>query len=194
MLARPDRLPRGDWSYEVKWDGFRAVVATEDGLQVRSRRGWSMAEHLPELAALPTGLVLDGELVVLGLDGRPSFPLLNARILRRRAEVPVTLMVFDVLRVEGLDAMRLPHADRRALLEALELGGPAWRTPEAFDDGEALLAATAELGLEGVVAKRRGERYRPGERGWIKTKNRGYWRLGQEREGRGRRDRRFATI
>ena len=41
MLARPDRLPRGDYSFEVKWDGFRAIVATEDGLQIRSRRGWA---------------------------------------------------------------------------------------------------------------------------------------------------------
>jgi integrase len=48
MLARPDRLPRGDYSYEVKWDGFRAIVSTEDGLQVRSRRGWSMSDRVPE--------------------------------------------------------------------------------------------------------------------------------------------------
>jgi ATP-dependent DNA ligase len=82
-----------------------------------------------------------------------------------------------------------PYADRRALLEALDLDGPAWRTPEAFDDGEALLEATGTLGLEGVVAKKRSERYRPGERGWIKTKHRSYWRFGQELESaqRGRR-------
>jgi ATP dependent DNA ligase-like protein len=78
MLARSDALPRGDYSYEVKWDGFRAIVSTEDGLEVRSRRGWNMSERLPELAALPAGLVLDGELVAFGDDGRPSFPLLFA--------------------------------------------------------------------------------------------------------------------
>ena len=143
MLARPDRLPRGDWSYELKWDGFRAIVSTENGLEVRSRRGWPMADRLPELARLPTGLVLDGELVAFGLDGRPSFPLLGLRVLHGRDAIPVTLIVFDVLRVEGLDAMLLPQAERRALLEALELHGRAWRTLEAFDDGEALLAATA---------------------------------------------------
>jgi bifunctional non-homologous end joining protein LigD len=121
MLARPDRLPRGDWSYEVKWDGFRAIVTTENGLEVRSRRGWSMADRLPELAGLPAGLVLDGELVAFGLDGRPSFPLLGQRVLHGREAIPVTLIVFDVLRIEGADAMCLPYVERRALLEALEL-------------------------------------------------------------------------
>jgi bifunctional non-homologous end joining protein LigD len=67
-----------------------------------------------------------------------------------------------VLRVEGEGAMCLPYQERRALLEALELDGPAWRTPEAFDDGEALLQATSGLGLEGVVAKRRSEPYSAG--------------------------------
>jgi ATP-dependent DNA ligase len=49
MLARPDALPGGDYAYEVKWDGFRAIVSTEDGLRVRRRRGWNMTERLPEL-------------------------------------------------------------------------------------------------------------------------------------------------
>jgi bifunctional non-homologous end joining protein LigD len=187
MLAKPDRLPRGDYSYEVKWDGFRALVATEDGVQVRSRSGWVMTDRVPELAGLPTGLVLDGELVTFGLDGRPSFPLLGLRVLHGRTEIPVTLMIFDLLRVEGTDAMCLPYAERRALLEELDLNGPAWRTPEVFDDGEALFDATSRLVLEGVVAKRRSESYRPGERRWAKTKHRSYWRFGQELERAQRR-------
>jgi ATP-dependent DNA ligase len=64
MLARSAPLPTGvGWSYELKWDGFRAIVSTEDGLRVRSRRGWNMTPVLPELRKLPTGLLLDGELV-----------------------------------------------------------------------------------------------------------------------------------
>src|SRR5437764_6411114 len=103
MLARPDRLPRGDYAYEVKWDGFRAIVSTEAGLQVRSRRGWNMTELVPELAALPSGLVLDGELVAFGDDGRPSFPLLSQRMLHGHRAISVKLMIFDVLRVDGHD-------------------------------------------------------------------------------------------
>jgi bifunctional non-homologous end joining protein LigD len=178
MLARPDRLPRGDYGYEVKWDGFRALVSTEEGLLVRSRRGWDMTGRLPELAGLPTGLALDGELVVLGPDRLPSFPLLSRRLLTRDTSAAVVLMVFDVLRVEDEDAMCLPYGERRKLLEALDLQGPHWQTPPAFDDGEALLEATGRYGLEGIVAKRRSERYRPGERGWIKVKHRHYWRFG----------------
>jgi bifunctional non-homologous end joining protein LigD len=57
-------LPQGDgWAFELKYDGFRAIVATGDSLRVRSRRGWSMADRLPELRELPGGLVLEGELV-----------------------------------------------------------------------------------------------------------------------------------
>jgi bifunctional non-homologous end joining protein LigD len=82
------------------------------------------------------------------------------------------LVVFDVLRVGGEDAMCLPYRERRTLLEALELEGPAWRTPDVFDDGEALVEATSGLGPEGVVAKKRLEPYRPGERGWVKVKHR----------------------
>jgi ATP-dependent DNA ligase len=99
-----------------------------------------------------------------------------------RTEIPAVLMIFDVLPVEGADAMCLAYAERRALLEALELCGPAWQTPGVFDDGEALLEATSAHGLEGIIAKRRGERYRPGERGWVKVKHRHYWGFGQELE------------
>src|SRR5919197_3989754 len=181
MLARPGPLPHGDYAYEVKWDGFRAIVSTEDGLEVRSRSGWSMAERLREMARLPTGLVLDGELVAFGEDGRPSFPRLARRVLHGRRAIPVVLMLFDLLRVEGEDVMCLPYAERRGLLEELDLHGPAWRTPEAFDDGEALLAATSAHGLEGIVAKRRNEPYRPGERAWVKVKHRHYWRVRRHR-------------
>jgi bifunctional non-homologous end joining protein LigD len=184
MLARADRLPQGDFAFEVKWDGFRALVSTEEELEVRSRRGWNMSERVPELARLPSGLLLDGELISLGEDGRPSFPRLGLRVLHGRASIPILFVVFDLLRVEEEDVMLLPYAQRRTLLEELELNGPAWRTPEVFHDGEALLEATGNLGLEGIVAKKRSEPYRPGERCWIKVKHRHYWRF---RSGLGRR-------
>jgi bifunctional non-homologous end joining protein LigD len=66
MLARSGTLPtRGDRAYEVKWDGFRAIVSTEDGLRVRSRRGWNMTDLVPELDALPVFATLDGDLCVV---------------------------------------------------------------------------------------------------------------------------------
>jgi bifunctional non-homologous end joining protein LigD len=97
MLSRPAALPSGsDWLFEVKWDGFRALVSTEEGLRVRSRRGWTMTELLPELAALPPGLVLDGELVAWR-DGQSYFPLVCRRILNADTSIRLTYMVFDLL-------------------------------------------------------------------------------------------------
>ena len=70
MLARSGKLPaRGDWAYEVKWDGFRTIVSTEGRFRVRSRRGWDMTELVPELGGLPIFATLDGELCAFGPDG-----------------------------------------------------------------------------------------------------------------------------
>jgi bifunctional non-homologous end joining protein LigD len=148
-----------------KWDGFRALVSTEGAFTVRSRRGWNMTFVLPELNALPSGLVLDGELVAWK-GSEPYFPLICRRVLNRDASVPVTLVVFDVLRRDGEDLTQRPYAERRRELEALELDGPAWTTCETFDDGRALFEAVCRLGFEGVVAKNHSSLYRPGERGW----------------------------
>ena len=184
MLARSARLPTsGDFAYEVKWDGFRAVVSTEGLLRVRSRRGWDMTERVQFLAELPARGIFDGELVALDDTGRPDFPQLCECVLMRRATTPLTFIIFDVLSVEGRNVMDVPYAKRRGILERLGLNGGHWRTPEAFDDGHALWEAVCEHELEGVVAKRRSGRYVPGDRGWIKTKNRAYWRYEMEREG-----------
>jgi bifunctional non-homologous end joining protein LigD len=183
MLARSGPLPAsGDFSYEVKWDGFRAIVSTEGSLRVRSRRGWDMTEHVTFLAQLPVRAVLDGELVSLDDDGKPDFPQLCECVLQRQGSTPLTLFVFDVLSVEGEPVVSLPYSDRRRILEELQLDAPAWRTPTAFGDGEALWEAVCGYELEGVVAKRLSGRYLPGRRGWIKTKNRDYWRYDMERE------------
>jgi bifunctional non-homologous end joining protein LigD len=92
-------------------------------------------------------------------------------------------MVFDVLSVEGASVRSRPYSERRRILQDMTLHGPHWQTPEAFDDGEALWRAICEHELEGIVAKRRAGRYAPGERGWVKVKNRDYWRWELEREG-----------
>jgi bifunctional non-homologous end joining protein LigD len=91
-------------------------------------------------------------------------------------------VIFDVLQLDGESTTVLPYRDRRAILDGLDLRGGPWFVPATFDDGPALFAAVCEAGLEGVVAKRRSERYRPGERRWVKTKNKDYWRYGEELE------------
>ena len=195
MLARSGPLPTAaGWSYELKWDGFRAIVSTEDGLRVRSRGGWDMTSVLPELRMLPDGLVLDGELV--GWKGRePWFPNICRRVLNQDLLVPVTFVAFDLLRIDGTDLCERSYAERRDLLVSLGLDGPGWATSETFEDGKALFHSVCELGLEGVVAKKHSNRYRSGQRGWVKKKNPNYWRRESEIEGvRRSAERRLARL
>jgi bifunctional non-homologous end joining protein LigD len=86
------------------------------------------------------------------------------------------LIIFDVLAIDGRAVHRRPYWERRRLLEDLALHGDYWSTTPSHTDGEALWEKVCELGLEGVVAKKRSGHYLPGRRGWIKTKNRDYWR------------------
>jgi bifunctional non-homologous end joining protein LigD len=142
MLARSGPIPtRGDYAYEVKWDGFRGILSTEHGLRVRSRRGWDMTDLLPELASFPVFGIFDGELVAFDTSVAPDFPLVCERMLMRRRHIPVVYVIFDVLSLEGVSLMRAPYSERRAQLEALNLNGLYWRTPEVFDDGAALFEA-----------------------------------------------------
>jgi bifunctional non-homologous end joining protein LigD len=170
------------WAFEPKWDGYRAlghVVAGE--LALRSRNGVDMAGWFPELGGLAGALgdhavVLDGEVVAFD-GGRPSFEALQQRMasrVGRRRGAAVTYLVFDLLWLDGRLLTGLPYAERRRLLEDLEVAGPAWQTVGSFPGtGTALLAATREQGLEGVVAKRLQSTYQPGRRtrNWLKTKH-----------------------
>ena len=193
MLSRPGPLPAGSaWSFELKWDGFRALVSTEDGFTVRSRRGWNMTSVLPELRGLSAGLVLDGELVAWR-NSEPYFPLVCRRVLNRDMSIPLTFVIFG-LRQKGVDLTTQPYSERRRRLERLKLDGPAWTTSERFDDGRALFTAVCELGFEGIVAKNHSSLYRPGDRGWVKVKNPNYWRRDAEQEAMTRKhERRVRT-
>ena len=188
MLAtRGDRVPTGpEWTHEIKWDGMRilADVRREAGRGVRlhSRNENDVSASYPELMELPgRDLLLDGEVVVFD-DGLPSFGALaermhvrNARRATALAETrPVTYLVFDVLRLDGRDLLREPLEVRRAVLESLELSDVWWQVPQTYDDGVALLEATGQQGLEGVVSKRLASRYEPGQRSrsWLKFAHR----------------------
>jgi bifunctional non-homologous end joining protein LigD len=181
MLLRPGSIPSGDdWAFELKYDGFRAIVSTEDGLRVHSRRAWNMTDRVPELEDLQRGLVLDGELVAFNGHGAPHWPLLCERVLHGNLSIPVTFVAFDLLAVDGHDVMANPWHQRRALLEELWHDRSVARLSDVFDDGHVLYDAVIKHGLEGIVAKRRTAIYRPGYRSWTKVKNPGYWRRESE--------------
>ncbi|WP_326522468.1 non-homologous end-joining DNA ligase [Cellulomonas alba] len=188
MLATPapqvGALPRGrEWAYEVKWDGVRALAdTTGERLRLWSRNERDVTVAYPELGGLADvqGALLDGEIVLLA-DGVPSFAALAERMhvrdARRAAALaarrPVTYVVFDVLRLYGVDLTRSPYDERRATLERLDLPENVQLSP-VYTDGEDLWRATADHGLEGVVAKRRDSLYQPGRRSgdWVKSAHR----------------------
>jgi bifunctional non-homologous end joining protein LigD len=116
--------------------------------------------------------VLDGEMVAIDENGLPSFGALQQRGMKRPT---VVYMVFDLLRLDGESTMRLPYVERRRLLDELGIAsGPAWQVPRySVGNGAALLEATREQGLEGLIAKRLDSVYEPGRRSrsWLKVKN-----------------------
>jgi bifunctional non-homologous end joining protein LigD len=185
MLAtRGTHVPSGDeWQHEVKWDGTRVLVDVRRG----DARLWSRNENdatvsFPELSRLPVDdALLDAEVVALA-DGAPSFAALAERMHVSRADraqrlaerIPVTLLVFDLLRLDGRDLLEDPLSVRREALAGLDLQDDRWQTPPTYDDGQMLFEATLQQGLEGIVSKRRSSRYRPGWRSkdWLKFAHR----------------------
>lgn len=189
MLATAGTLPTtGEgWAFEFKWDGIRAILAVDGGrVRATSRNGRDITGSYPELRALGEAvgadqLLLDSELVVVDEGGRPSFGRLQHRMqvqgpaaARAAARDPISIVLFDLLHHNGEPLFDLPYDDRRARLEGLGLAGPRWAVTPAFVDEEpkAALSLATDIGMEGVVAKRRNSRYRPGTRSrdWIKVK------------------------
>lgn len=211
MLAVAGHLPPdgSGFSYEFKWDGMRVLVAVDGPagkVAAVSRNGNDALARFPELRGLPEALgrrkaILDGELVVLGTGGRPDFGLMQTRmaqsdpreIVASMRTHPVQFLAFDLLALDGKDLMRRPYRERRAALASLRLHGGQWTVPPAQEGpGQVVLAASQELGLEGIVAKRLDSPYLPGERSphWVKVRNRlrqefvvGGWTAGEGSRG-----------
>lgn len=182
MLATPTTVGEigdpGAYAYEFKWDGVRALVVTDgDDVRIRSRRGNDVTSTYPELHGLAGALgrpaALDGEIVAFEPGtSRPSFGRIQQRmnvgnatkVAMLRREVPVAYLAFDLLMLDDELLTGLPYEERRARLEALGLAGPSWQVPPRGDDLAGMLEVAGQLGLEGVVAKRRGSPYRAGTR------------------------------
>ncbi len=166
-----------DWIFELKWDGIRALAFGDaDGtVRLQDRYGGDLLPLVPELRDLrvPSGSVLDGEVIVCDTRGRPSYELLAARAgpkALRRGKGPY-FVAFDLLYQDHRPLISRPLHERRQRLQAGPYGGRRVLVPEHLDaDGEPFLEVVAEYGLEGVVAKRREGRYVPGARSadWLK--------------------------
>jgi bifunctional non-homologous end joining protein LigD len=175
-----------DWLFEIKWDGYRAVAFIEEG-QVRlvSRNQNDLTKQFPDLALLPKFVkaeraILDGEIVALDAEGRPSFSLMQQRTgfqpgksrLSARQGVPVVYYVFDLLYLDGFDLRRVPLEQRKQLLQERITGGEAIHFSDHYaEKGLALFEAARQRGLEGIVAKKRGSFYvEERSSNWLKIK------------------------
>lgn len=185
MLCGTGALPSSlsGWQLEPKWDGVRAIVTCHGGrVSITSRLGNDVTAAYPELAGtalrLGPSAVLDGELITMDDAGRPSFERLQRRMHVRRppadlvAEIPVVLVTFDLLWLDGELLVPLAQADRRRRLETLADRLTVSPVLAADDDPDALLAGCQAIGLEGFVAKKRNSSYTPGRRSpcWLKVK------------------------
>ena len=188
MLATAQERPftREGWIFELKYDGYRLLAerhAREPYL--RSRAGHDLTLTFPEIAravrGLPyEGLVLDGEVVVNDLEGRPSFSRLQKRgrilnrddALRASVELPATYHAFDVLALEGYDLRTLPLLERKGILrDVLPSVGPIRYADHIPVQGEAMYEQVERMRLEGIVAKKEDAQYRGGRsKSWIKVR------------------------
>lgn len=178
LTARSQPFSSPDWLYELKFDGFRALALRgETGVRLLSRHGNNLTTAFPEVAEalleLPSRTVLDGELVVLDPDGRPRFEhlarawLTSASAIKAAARRrPATLMAFDILFCAGIDVRRSPIELRKKwLAERVRKGRHLRPVLPVEAQGHRLFDEAVALGLEGIVAKRRGSRYRAGRTG-----------------------------
>ncbi len=172
--------PGGDWFYEIKFDGWRAIASLGAGkVRLISRNKKDLSDKFPSLVRALEEIevrdaMLDGEIVALDSAGRSSFGLLQARELGE-AQPPIHYYAFDLLRMDGRDLREYPIEDRKTLLRKLlaEFAGDEIRFSDSLGDKYHKLRSQAErLGLEGLIGKRPGSRYESGRRSgaWIKLK------------------------
>ncbi len=183
---RVSEVPAGDYTYELKWDGIRAMIIVDEGVvRILSRNRRDITEKFPELlladeAFRNTSAVFDGEIVSLDEAGRPGFrEVVNrlhrsgeASIKRAAQKHPAHCYLFDCLFLDGRTLVNDPIERRRAWLADTVRRDTPYRVSEPVDDGAALFSAVKEMGLEGIVAKESGGRYYAGRRSrtWLKVK------------------------
>jgi bifunctional non-homologous end joining protein LigD len=175
-----------DWLFEIKWDGYRAVAFIENGkVRLVSRNQNELTARYPELKDLAKSVkaksaILDGEVVALDAQGRPSFSLMQQRTGFRpggrraaaNAAVPVLYYAFDLLYLDGYDLRKLPLAERKKKLASILVMGDSLRYSDHYErEGKALFEIAREKGLEGILAKKRDSIYQERRSSeWLKIK------------------------
>jgi bifunctional non-homologous end joining protein LigD len=190
MLSQSAEKPpaSGDYLFEVKWDGIRALISLDEGqVRIRSRNQHDITHKFPELlipdqAFRATSALFDAEIVCLDAGGKPVFKnaihrvqqTTEAAIERAKAKYPVVCYVFDCLYLDGRTIVNEPLVRRRVwMTDAIKRDTP-YRVSQIVDDGTALFEAAKAMGLEGIMAKETLSTYQPGKRTpqWLKIKTR----------------------
>ena len=175
-----------DWLFEIKWDGYRAVAFLEDGnVRLVSRTQNDLTAQFPELKDLASSIkaktaVLDGEVVALDEEGRPSFSLMQQRTgfrsgkhrLPGRKDLPIWYYVFDLLYLDGYDLRRVTLENRKAALAKIVAASDTVRFSDHYPgQGIALFEVAKQKGLEGILAKKRNSFYEERRsQEWLKIK------------------------
>jgi bifunctional non-homologous end joining protein LigD len=176
MATRATALPSGaEWTYEVKWDGYRAqAVKNGPKVALASRNLKDITRQFPGVATAAAGIrassaVVDGEIVALDAAGRPSFQALHHMSFEG---LTVVFYAFDLLHLDGRDITRTPLDDRRAALRTILDRSTVLLSEPLPGGADVIAAAVRDMGLEGVIAKRRRSLYTPGRRSdsWIKVR------------------------
>lgn len=209
VLKKP---PKGDYLYEVKWDGIRVLITLNEGtINIKSRNGNDITAQFPELnipdeAFSVNNGVFDGEVVCLDASGKADFSKVMKRLMTKKEmdigyfskKHPVYCYLFDVLYMDGRSLVNDPWIRRREWLDDAFRKNTPYRLSEAIEDGEGLFEATKGMGVEGIMAKERLGRYYPGRRSavWIKVKVKAYadaWIIGYT-IGKGERESSFGAL
>jgi DNA ligase D-like protein (predicted ligase)/DNA ligase D-like protein (predicted polymerase)/DNA ligase D-like protein (predicted 3'-phosphoesterase) len=190
MLARSaDKPPdSGDYAFEMKWDGIRALISMDEGeIKIHGRNGLDLTAQFPELVNAENGFraasgLFDGEIVCLEADGKPNFRNVigrmqqtgQAAIERAQARHPAVCYLFDCLYLDGRPIVNEALTRRREWLADAIKKDSAYRMSEAVEEGPAFFEAVKQMGLEGIMAKRRDSIYQAGKRSdaWLKIKTR----------------------
>jgi bifunctional non-homologous end joining protein LigD len=171
-----DKLPEGEtWDYEAKFDGYRVLIVKNKSVAILSRRNNLLTDQFPTITAacadLQDGSVIDGEIIALDENGRPSFNALQNRRFHKEA---VQFYAFDLLTYDSRSLLSLPLEKRRDWLQTAlsAVADPVKFSANINADVDSLVAAAKQTGLEGIIAKRRHSRYEPGKRSgaWVKFK------------------------
>lgn len=169
-----------DHLFEIKWDGYRCLAYCDGGVKLLSRNKKDLTARFPEVAAalsrVPFRCILDGELVALTADQRPSFSLLQSKF-KGKSGIMGHYAVFDLLYLDDRYLLELPLVERRALLVSSLEGyfpAPIFLSKAVEKQGIRFFQAVAALDLEGMLAKRKDSIYLPGKRSraWLKIKRR----------------------